>query len=107
MIKMLTEQCQRKYSIVYSQEGINSLRCKELRLGGTRTWVMYTDMKVDIKRIVICKNKLNFYKTGLSRKKQKMEKEEVEGETNLRNRKMLGIDVICAYYKCKKMSNSC
>jgi hypothetical protein len=55
---------------------------------------MYTDMKMDIKRIDVCNNKLNFYKTGLSRKKQKMEKEQVEGKTNLRDKKMVRIDVM-------------
>jgi hypothetical protein len=32
-----------------------------------------------------------------------MEKEQVEGEKNLRDKKMVGIDVIWAYYKGNKM----
>jgi len=32
-------------------------------------WVMYTEMKMGIKRIVVCNDKLNLYKTGLSREK--------------------------------------
>ena len=30
---------------------------------------MYTDLKMGIKRIVVCNNKLNLYRTELSRKK--------------------------------------
>jgi hypothetical protein len=38
---------------------------------------------------------------------QKMEKEQAEGEMNLGDKKMEGIDVIRAYCKCNKTSNSC
>jgi hypothetical protein len=56
---------------------------------------MYTEFKMDNKRIVVCNNKLNLYKTRLSRKKkckykkQKMENEQVEVEMNLGKKKML------------------
>jgi len=36
-----------------------------------------------------------------------MEKEQVEGELNLGDKKLEGIIVIWAYYLCNIMSNSC
>jgi hypothetical protein len=56
---------------------------------------------MDIKRMVVCKIKLNFYKTGLSQErvniKSKNGKEEIEGEMNLGDKKMEGINVIWVY----------
>jgi len=73
---------------------------------------MYTELKIGIKRIIVCTNKLNLYNTGLSKKKckykmQKMENEKVEEEMNLGDKKMLRVDEIWAYYQCKNTSNTC
>jgi len=65
--------------------------------------VIYTELKMGIKRLLLCKKKLNLYKTELSRKKckhkkQKMENEQEEEEMNLGDKKMVGIYEIWAYY---------
>jgi len=62
-------------------------------------WVMYTELKMGIKRIVICNDKLNLSKQVYQEKKckyknQKMENEQEEEEMNSGEKKILGIDEI-------------
>jgi len=64
---------------------------------------MYSEWKMGVKMIVVCNNKLNLYKTRLSKKKckykkLKMENEQVEEEMNVGDKKMLGLDEIWDYY---------
>ena len=72
------------------------MRCKEHRHGGTRIWVMYSDMKIEIKRIVVATikrtgtkqdylEKVYIYKTR-DGKETNREQDEIRRLENGRNR---------------------
>jgi hypothetical protein len=68
-VELLTEGCEKKYTIIYTQEWNNIFRCKENDLEELESGYCTLICKWISKVLLFANNKLNFYKTELSQER--------------------------------------